>query len=1019
MKNLNVCFVTLGLEFSGDTLSTEGLGGSETALICMARETAKLGHRVSVFCNTREPGTYDGVSYYPHPQFGKVSSVTTWDVLIASRWPEFLTAPGKAGLRILWLHDMPTDASRIMGQIWQTDQLFMLSDFHIESYTEFDDPDCEEEKKRKIPDLKQHIWKTSNGVDLELIEKHRKEKVPGKLIYTSRPERGLLHLLRDVMPKLIAENPEVKLHYCNYSLQGMQVPEHVAQLNVACEQLAASMPNNVVKLGHLPKHKLYEEMSSAQLLLYPTEFPEISCITAMEAAACGTPIVSTNAFALQETVAHGKTGFLIDGLPSDGDPYFSKFIRKTRFLLNNKSVYDRMSKAGPAFVKERGYTWDAVAASWEARFVELLTNRYEENKASVCKELHRNSDLIRALEVAEETGDPDILAHVKEDIEDAQIVRKVVLDTDVTDTFKEAMARFRKMGMFMQVRGCDPKLVWDYGCGDSAFSLFMAKASPKCQTYAIDRNEDVIRRVGVYAEKSQLTNIHTIQADSLASVAVEEPDFLFLGNVLDTIEKPWEFVSQAAKHVAPGGMIGFTVRFGAEQAGLPEEHTRIWNFDQDDFYEMFGNNNVHLTMHKRGESDAGDVYGDWLCLVPVENKELETQPLTATRTKFVTRPYQSIAACVIAKDAEDWILRFAKPVLKVVDKLYITLDESTTDNTERLLGMLDHQHKIEIRHNKFDNFAAQRNFSKEDVEEDWILWIDTDEVLVGGEKIRKHLHSPIMEGFSIRQNHLMLDVHGTSDLPVRLLRNREHYKFVGCIHEHCEDTSKEGYDNPIKPAMVLTTVDLAHYGYLNEPQRRAKCSNRNMELLVRDLKENPDRQLNKVLAVRDYLNIVKWQVDRDNLQKTGIQPGSQPHAMLEAAIGMYHRFLADPKARYHDIAEPMYQEALAILAVNGLCYRDKKNPPFSVALGLSGAVGGPAKEDVRNKLAWFLDEVEYAEFMARQSSTLIKKLGIADAEAIDEALSQPSKVEFDYDDDGIDLLARGVGVIDKTGQMTR
>ena len=109
--------------------------------------------------------------------------------------------------------------------------------------------------------------------------------------------------------------------------------------------------------------------------------------------------------------------------------------------------------------------------------------------------------------------------------------------------------------------------------------------------------------------------------------------------------------------------------------------------------------------------------------------------------------------------------------------------------------------------------------------------------------------------------------------------------------------------------MLISDVDIAHYGYINETMRRDKCSNRNMELLVRDLKENPERKLNKVLAIRDYINIVKWQADRDGLRTKGIKRGSEPHKLIEAAVSTFYKHLADPTNMYHKLAWPMYQVA--------------------------------------------------------------------------------------------------------------
>ena len=275
-----------------------------------------------------------------------------------------------------------------------------------------------------------------------------------------------------------------------------------------------------------------------------------------------------------------------------------------------------------------------------------------------------------------------------------------------------------------------------------------------------------------------------------------------------------------------------------------------------------------------------------------------------------------------------------------------------------------------------------------------------------------------MEGFSMKQCHLMLDVHGTYDTPIRLFRNRLHYRFIGCIHEHCEDTSTGELDNPIQPAVLIPNVNLAHYGYLHERQRRDKCSNRNMTLLQRDLKENPKRQLNKVLAIRDYLNIVKWQADRDNLLRFGIKRGSEAHQLCEAAIKTYLKYLADPKARYHDMAEPMYREALSILGSNGIPFEDRTSPPFSIGLSLTGAIGGAASTDVKAQERWFLDGTEYMEFMAKQNLNLLRELDVTSTQHPAVDLERSSQVKFNYSENTPELLSIGANAINKvTGQM--
>jgi glycosyltransferase involved in cell wall biosynthesis len=53
-------------------------------------------------------------------------------------------------------------------------------------------------------------------------------------------------------------------------------------------------------------------LAGARCLLAPSLVQETSSLTAMEALACGTPVVARSAGALPEIVEHGRTGFIAD-----------------------------------------------------------------------------------------------------------------------------------------------------------------------------------------------------------------------------------------------------------------------------------------------------------------------------------------------------------------------------------------------------------------------------------------------------------------------------------------------------------------------------------------------------------------------------------------------------------------------------------------------------------------------------------------------------------------------------------
>ncbi|MBW1709083.1 MAG: glycosyltransferase [Deltaproteobacteria bacterium] len=357
-------FFTDGPSFDGSTLEKKALGGSETALIQAARALAQRGHRVIVFNNCSSPGVYHGVGYHPRSDYVRLVQSLEFDVFIVSRFFDFFIVPIPAKLKVLWNHDTLDRPDKLRNVLNKVDLLFTLSQFHRENFLS------------RLPNIENKILVTRNGVDLALIDRASAGTIkdPHKVIYASRPERGLKVLLEDIWPKLIKKRRNLKLFICGYEIQPDDLAPDLLELYQYLDRLI-SKSKNVVSLGPLDKKQYYRHLAEASLMLYPCTFPEISCIAAIEAQACKTPIITTDGYALSETVQVPE--FKISGVPGT-EEYNGLFIKKTLKLLNEPDLAAACAAKARTAV-EKKYTWPKIITEWERIFDLNLASRTSES----------------------------------------------------------------------------------------------------------------------------------------------------------------------------------------------------------------------------------------------------------------------------------------------------------------------------------------------------------------------------------------------------------------------------------------------------------------------------------------------------------------------------------------------------------------------------------------------------------------------------------------------------------------
>lgn len=113
-----------------------------------------------------------------------------------------------------------------------------------------------------------------------------------------------------------------------------------------------------------PHHLLSSYYRAADVCLVPSRSESFGLV-ALEAAACGTPVVAAAVGGLRTLVEHGRTGFLVDG--RDGADYASKVDR----LLADPALASSMSQAAEG--SAGSYTWSVTAGRLRRLYSDLTS----------------------------------------------------------------------------------------------------------------------------------------------------------------------------------------------------------------------------------------------------------------------------------------------------------------------------------------------------------------------------------------------------------------------------------------------------------------------------------------------------------------------------------------------------------------------------------------------------------------------------------------------------------------------
>jgi D-inositol-3-phosphate glycosyltransferase len=148
------------------------------------------------------------------------------------------------------------------------------------------------------------------------------------------------------------------------SASPQEMSAEMARLQKLCDDL--SVGQTVVFLGKRDQDRLPYYYSAAELLVMPSHYESFGMV-ALEAMACGTPVIASEVGGLAYLVRDGETGFTVP----DQEPEL--LSEKITWLLNDRELHRTMSQRAVEYAQD--YAWEKIARQIVDVYQELLKNQ--------------------------------------------------------------------------------------------------------------------------------------------------------------------------------------------------------------------------------------------------------------------------------------------------------------------------------------------------------------------------------------------------------------------------------------------------------------------------------------------------------------------------------------------------------------------------------------------------------------------------------------------------------------------
>jgi glycosyltransferase involved in cell wall biosynthesis len=228
------------------------------------------------------------------------------------------------------------------------------------------------------PSFIKESYTIHNGVDINLflpLERETKLQFKQKLfgdeskfvIFCPRrwaPTKGIIYLAQAIRELEKITDDWSKFLFVFAGNDYDKYPNYVKEINKILQN--SKIP--ILKLGNLDIYQMNQYYQAADLVVIPSLLEAVS-LSALEAMAAGTPVLSTNVGGMPEIIKHGETGYLVE-------PANANALCKSILNIKQDKRYADIVQNSLDMIRAR-YRWQKIAEMTEGILIKALNNKHE------------------------------------------------------------------------------------------------------------------------------------------------------------------------------------------------------------------------------------------------------------------------------------------------------------------------------------------------------------------------------------------------------------------------------------------------------------------------------------------------------------------------------------------------------------------------------------------------------------------------------------------------------------------